>query len=599
MLHSDAQASGLCQEDISNLGYYHFEGTNQDWKRSFSQDGVTMMVYVTTGTAWSGDYGLKVDVALNLSGSWETRAAVLNPVPRLSPSGTVAAHVYLQGTGGISWAQFYSVDANTHYWYGPRETLQAARWLTLTWDLTDMLLAYPLKTFGMRFGGNAFLSSLPFQDAVYIDAITWSLPISSPVYTHTIFTGAHVPGAGTISFTDNLDYFDRLGGKHAGLIGIFVKWETPFPNSAVTEIIDHQSAPLITWQPRGYALTDIATGYYDYYIDAWSQTISQTQSAVFLRWAHEMNGTWYDWSGDPASYVAAWRYLHNRMEHANGVANIVWVWSPIAGYPFMDYYPGDEYVDWVGVSGYNWGSKAAWGKTVPCTSFDGIFYTTLSQMAALYPKPQIVVEFATGCDNGCDKAIWITEAYSQALFYPRLQALVWFDKNVVKDRVDWRLCCCDISDAVGNPACGAYRRALEHPRYADRMWLGFVATPTLGAPPLTVSFDSVITPTNSYAMCRWDFGDGSDSSECESPSHIYANPGVYTVTLIASGVGGRGVLTRTNYIVVGQPTSVGDVAFFTSVESGGLLAGLRLELVWIGPLILCAICVVRGLTRQR
>lgn len=85
------------------------------------------------------------------------------------------------------------------------------------------------------------------------------------------------------------------------------------------------------------------------------------------------------------------------------------------------------------------------------------------------------------------------------------------------------------------------------------------ATTTEGCSPLVVSFSDQSTgnPTN----WRWDFGNGNGSIQ-QNPSAIYLNPGVYTVSLIASNAGERDTVIRTQYITVWEdptPSLTSDV----------------------------------------
>jgi len=75
----------------------------------------------------------------------------------------------------------------------------------------------------------------------------------------------------------------------------------------------------------------------------------------------------------------------------------------------------------------------------------------------------------------------------------------------------------------------------------------FVASPTSGAPPLTVVFTN--TSSGDYAASLWDFGD-SITSTLLNPPHIYMAAGVYTVTLTMSGPGGSDTETKVGYISV-------------------------------------------------
>jgi len=83
----------------------------------------------------------------------------------------------------------------------------------------------------------------------------------------------------------------------------------------------------------------------------------------------------------------------------------------------------------------------------------------------------------------------------------------------------------------------------------------FSAAPTQGIAPLAVQFTDLSTsgPTG----WSWSFGDGATSSE-PSPAHVYASPGVYTVTLTVSGPGGSDTLFLTGLIVVDVPPTTAD-----------------------------------------
>ena len=81
----------------------------------------------------------------------------------------------------------------------------------------------------------------------------------------------------------------------------------------------------------------------------------------FLRFASEMNGSWVSWSerhsGNSAGqFVQAWRHVHDIFTSV-GATNVTWVWCPNTenAYttPLEDLYPGNAYVDWAGIDGYN------------------------------------------------------------------------------------------------------------------------------------------------------------------------------------------------------------------------------------------------------
>jgi PKD repeat protein len=76
----------------------------------------------------------------------------------------------------------------------------------------------------------------------------------------------------------------------------------------------------------------------------------------------------------------------------------------------------------------------------------------------------------------------------------------------------------------------------------------FTASPTSGFDPLTVDFTNL--SSGDYSTCLWIFGDGETSDSCDDPTHIYVNPGVYTVSLTVSGFGGDDTKSMSDYITV-------------------------------------------------
>ena len=92
--------------------------------------------------------------------------------------------------------------------------------------------------------------------------------------------------------------------------------------------------------------------------------------------------------------------------------------------------------------------------------------------------------------------------------------------------------------------------------------VAFSGTPTTGTAPLTVAFTATCSETTSYL---WTFGDGSTST-AQNPSHTYATPGTYTVTLTGTNLYGSTVTTRTDYITA---THVPPVASFTAAPTSG------------------------------
>jgi hypothetical protein len=134
--------------------------------------------------------------------------------------------------------------------------------------------------------------------------------------------------------------------------------------------------PEITWEPWDpdhgvnqplYSLAQIAGGRYDAYIAQWARAAAAYPGRLLLRFAHEMNGTWYPWAvgmagSTPDDYVAAYRRVRRIFDDA-GAKRVQWVWSPnviLGGNTdvIRRSFPGEQFVDVIGIDGYNWGTDS-------------------------------------------------------------------------------------------------------------------------------------------------------------------------------------------------------------------------------------------------
>jgi hypothetical protein len=237
--------------------------------------------------------------------------------------------------------------------------------------------------------------------------------------------------------------------------------------------------PMVTWEPwrppdefgnlvvdqSEYSLARIAAGDLDPYIARYASSIRRFGGPVMLRPFHEMDGFWYPWGGlvngnTPAVYVAAWRHVHD-LFRTMGATNVTWVWSvnhrsvpdteenqPAA------YWPGRAYVDWIGISGFNWGSAGAGSVW---KSFEDVYAERYAELLT-FGRPIALTEVAAA-ELGGDKAAWITDAFATITArYPRVRAVIWYDKLDSSER-DWRIGSSPESQA-------AFKAAMVGPRYA-------------------------------------------------------------------------------------------------------------------------------------
>lgn len=245
-------------------------------------------------------------------------------------------------------------------------------------------------------------------------------------------------------------------GKKLAVVLWYVHWTDPFPSAEANQVDANGSVPLITWEPwithpLG-TLEAIASGSYESYVRSFLQSAKDWGKPILLRFAHEMNGDWYPWSGKPDAYKLAWIYISNIKKELKA-DNVSLVWCPNnTGDSPAAYYPGDDYVDWIGMDGYNWGYEM-W------QSFDSVFSGVYSTLTALTGKPLMIGEFGAA-EQGGSKAGWITDAFARIESnYPRVRLFCWF--NVNKER-DWRV----NSSASGE---AAFRNALQDGYFSDKM----------------------------------------------------------------------------------------------------------------------------------
>jgi hypothetical protein len=235
---------------------------------------------------------------------------------------------------------------------------------------------------------------------------------------------------------------------------------------------DVGAVPMITWEPHGRDLREMAGGRYDAYIrDSAKQAVAWGRP-ILLRFAHEMNGNWYPWGlgvggNTAADYIAAWRHVVTVFREENAT-NVKWVWAPNTG-SFDSLFPGDQWIDYIGLDGYNWGAKyGTW------ESFSQVFDSSYRSITRLSRKPLLITEFGANARGG-DKAAWIRDAFSSdvATRYPRIRALIWFDRE--QDGADWRV---DSSGAT----LDAFRTAIQPSRF-DLTAAELLATADAGSAP--------------------------------------------------------------------------------------------------------------------
>jgi mannan endo-1,4-beta-mannosidase len=202
------------------------------------------------------------------------------------------------------------------------------------------------------------------------------------------FSPSYVARFEAFSRNATLDSFLREA-EGQGLRRVLVSWE-PWKPVPPELGVRRQFRP-----QRGYRNRDIARGIQDAYILRFARSLATFRGRVDLRYAHEMNGTWYPWSRDPVTYRRAWRRIV-RLFRAAGARNVRFVWS-VNPSMFLSYrswlrsvrvyWPGRRYVGAVGSTMINFGGQKRY--TV------ARFAPRLRELRRRYRKPVLLTEVNT------------------------------------------------------------------------------------------------------------------------------------------------------------------------------------------------------------
>ncbi len=219
---------------------------------------------------------------------------------------------------------------------------------------------------------------------------------------------------------------------------------------------------------------------------------------MLVRYAHEMNGSWYPWGEQPTEYVRTFRLLASAIQRRAGQSAMMWAPNYGAGYPFTGgtyeaksgsadfaildtnhdgvlnqrddmyapYYPGDDVVDWVGMSLYHWGDKYPWGKNnAPESSkfrqqltgtyngangderdvpdFYDDYVTKRDKPMAIADTSALFNTTVTGDPELLIKQLWWRQVFGSSTLqsFPRIKMINWFEWSKyeveVQAIVDW------------------------------------------------------------------------------------------------------------------------------------------------------------------
>ena len=338
----------------------------------------------------------------------------------------------------------------------------------LEWKLAASLPAMLLRQTPLALG--LTLASLIGSLGVAIEAKA-AEPSLPPLTRNPVTTKSNTLVLGFLTNFEHGDNgkpisYDRIGkfaqelGRSPGLINFFAPWKKPdgtyrpFPADLCDYVRSFGAAPLITWPPgqaneqhqvenfKGdrpqpdFDTVALAAGTHDQYIRDWSVAAREYKHPLYVRLMHEMLVAPYPWSksqnrnDSPAKYVAAFRHIVAIFKQ-NQATNVQFIWCIGVGNAKVaqDYYPGDEYVEWISLDGYN----TVRNENIPWRSFEMIFGNSYQTLVAFSARPMIISEVSTVEDlsDPTRRGKWFEEAVLDTIpnKMPRIKAVVLFNSR--------------------------------------------------------------------------------------------------------------------------------------------------------------------------
>lgn len=344
-----------------------------------------------------------------------------------------------------------------------RDTYKSRRrrkiWL---WTLCALVMLMQLAMFGY----------VGYKQFRVVDKEDWTIHTTVPGYKlaksepeNGVYLGGYVLQNPVIEFSMKT-FNDLTGKKHASFFK-YVGYGKEFPTKWVEQVKSTGAVPHIAFEPNN-GLAEVKD---DAYLQKFADDAKKAGVPIFMRFASEMNGTWTNYSGDPEQYKETWKMVHRIFSER--APNIIMVWAVLSlpEETIESYYPGDEYVDWVGVNVYS--VKYHNDSRLHEADFEdpldmlNFVYNRFSQ-----EKPIMVSEYGathyTVTDDITDNAFAAEKIkrFYDGLpdKYPRIKAVFYFDVNNLTEYNEKRRIN-DYSVTTEKEVLAAYSSVISHPEY--------------------------------------------------------------------------------------------------------------------------------------
>ena len=298
----------------------------------------------------------------------------------------------------------------------------------------------------------SFAISLIWAAAALASASPIAAPPAGRLY-HGVFPGGVYQNKDVIGRADLVSYQQTVGKK---VVWVYFSddWikDRAFPAATAGWIRDNGSIPFVRLMLRSseqlntaeavFTLDRINSGEFDDDLRAWARSAREFKAPIMAEYGTEVNGGWFSWNGvwnggagtGPMKFREAYRHII-KLCRAEGADNILWVFHvndrddpPEYWNRLENYYPGDEWIDWLGVSVYG-AQKPSGEANVRFRALMDKVYPRLIKLAP--DKPIAVLEFGTTSFNKkIDQADWADRALRDLTGrrWPRVIGFAWWNE---------------------------------------------------------------------------------------------------------------------------------------------------------------------------
>ena len=205
--------------------------------------------------------------------------------------------------------------------------------------------------------------------------------------------------------------------------------------SFIDSLYNQKALPLITWEPWFYSQGGqhvfdlIEEGYFDEHIRSFALTLKAFQRPVFLRFAHEFDNPDYPWYVQGAEgsvkFKKAWIHTYEIFKNIDAW-NVIWVWNPWKPEHVASFYPGKNYVDWLGVNILNDGRL---DQDKRLNDFAGLYEPFHEEFKKLPLTPVMITEMGSLREEP-RQAEWYKDAFASIENnFPEIKSVIYHQND--------------------------------------------------------------------------------------------------------------------------------------------------------------------------